>query len=168
MNPSLFVLSLNYGNISSVVNITDTCCSHLLLVLGEGALHVRETLTQDILPSLLVQTNSSLIRYYAAICFRSIAIAMPNHLAHILSDAIAKAVLEHASIPGGKPEKLKQHLLSLQGYSQAIAALIAAIPMSKLGVPSPVLSFALQTATAILKTESTNPTGELVLLNMHV
>jgi hypothetical protein len=82
--------------------------SFLLLILGEGATKIRETLSTEALPHLLTHPSHS-IRNAVALCFRCLAVALPAFLAITLNECITKVTSEHAGLAlATTPEKLKQ------------------------------------------------------------
>ena len=86
--------------------------SNLFLILGEGASNVRESLANEILPTLLNHTSIP-VRFYSSLCYRCLATALPAHLAHMISEAntrlkavVAAKSLEKSADPrtGEKPQ----------------------------------------------------------------
>lgn len=69
--------------------MADMFFSNLFLILGEGATPVRESLVNDVFPPLLSHTSLP-VRLIAALCYRSIATALPANLAQMINDLIHK------------------------------------------------------------------------------
>ena len=58
---------------------------NLFLALGEGAGPVREALANVLLPGLLGHSSVP-VRFYASLCFRCLATALPGHLAQMIME----------------------------------------------------------------------------------
>eukprot|EP01114_Cavostelium_apophysatum_P010616 TRINITY_DN2455_c0_g1_i2.p1 TRINITY_DN2455_c0_g1~~TRINITY_DN2455_c0_g1_i2.p1 ORF type:complete len:1928 (-),score=479.76 TRINITY_DN2455_c0_g1_i2:118-5901(-) len=139
---------------------------NVLLVLGEGASYIREPFCNDSLPNLLMHPSLS-VRLTSGGCLRCLGQAIPGHVAFLLENFTKKIQQELRSITEAvskpvPPEKLRQHVLHIEGYSNAVSALLAAAPLSALGIPGRVTNFAFETAAALLRIV-TNDTTAMVI-----
>eukprot|EP01117_Protostelium_nocturnum_P008240 TRINITY_DN2940_c0_g1_i3.p1 TRINITY_DN2940_c0_g1~~TRINITY_DN2940_c0_g1_i3.p1 ORF type:complete len:1915 (+),score=660.86 TRINITY_DN2940_c0_g1_i3:207-5951(+) len=127
--------------------------NYLILKLGDGIHIVADSLQKNILPSLVVHYSEA-VRYHAALSWRCLATSLPHRLASFITECLAKSTSEYAISTVTKTEALKPHLLGLQGFGIAAAALIAASPAARLGVPNTVLDVAFQSASGFLRSDS--------------
>jgi hypothetical protein len=135
----------------------------LFLILGEGALPVREVLCNDVLPPLFGHVSVP-VRLTAAICVRCLGNALPFQLAQMISDANNR-VKALTPTKADKTSLSPQQLLALQGNSFSLAALLAVVPSTQLGVPNTSTNIALQIATNLLSTEAPNAQGKLMTVS---